>query len=164
MFFKMKRLLASLPMMLCCLPVFALPTKLSHTDEVGAFKAAGYRLSGNQWRKCDDPTPSYDSGTIEKVLDANGDGLPEAVITEGSSFCYGNTGAAYSLVSKQADGRWTLMTEGSGDLNFLSSKGVGGWPDIEIGGPGFCFLVERWNGQKYVSHRHQYEGKPCRPK
>jgi hypothetical protein len=49
-------------------------------------------------------------------------------------------------------------------LSFLTTKGVGGWPDIEIGGPGFCFPVERWNGKQYVLHRYEYEGKRCRVK
>ncbi len=92
----------------------------------------------------------------------NGDKLPEVVITEGGTFCYGNTGTAYSLVGKQANGSWKLITSGTGILGFLPTKGVGGWPDIEVGGPGFCFPVERWNGSRYALHRHEYEGKPCR--
>ena len=144
--------------------VFGAPTKLSPADEAAAFRAAGYTFKGRQWRACDDPAPSYVPGAIEEVRDLNGDGQPEAVVTEGSTNCYGNTGYGYSLVSKQAGGGWKLITKGTGILNILTTKGAGGWPDIEIGGPGFCFPVERWNGQKYVLQRHQYEGKPCRRK
>ncbi len=157
-------LVASAPMMLFCASVLGASAKLSLADETAAFKAAGYALKGKQWRACNDPTPSYTPGAVEEVRDVNGDGRPEAVITEGSTFCHGNTGVGYSLVSKQADGSWKLITNGTGILSFLTTKGVGGWPDIEIGGPGFCFPVERWNGQKYVLQRHQYEGKPCRRK
>lgn len=159
---KLIIVVAGMQIMLCCVSALAAPVKLSAMDETAAFKAAGYTLKGKQWRKCDDPAPSYEPGTVAEVRDANGDGRPEAVITEGSTFCYGNTGAGYSLVSKQADGNWKLITDGTGILQFLPTKGVGGWPDIEIGGPGFCFPVERWNGHKYVLQRHQYEGKPCR--
>jgi hypothetical protein len=140
----------------------AAPAQLSPADESAAFKAAGFKLKGKQWRNCDDPSPSYQAGAIGEVRDVNGDGLPEALITEGGTFCYGNTGTAYSLVSKQANGSWKPVTHGTGILSFLATKGVGGWPDIEVGGPGFCFPVERWNGSKYVLHRHQYEGRPCR--
>ena len=157
-------LLASAPLILFCASVLGAPPKLSPADEAAAFKAAGYKLKGKQWRACDDPTPSYTPGAVEEVRDLNGDGLPEVVLTEGSTSCYGNTGAGYSLVSKQANGSWKRITNGTGILTFLPTKGVGGWPDIEIGGPGFCFPVERWNGQKYVLQRHQYEGKPCRIK
>lgn len=143
-------------------PTFAAGEKLSPADEAAAFKAAGFRLKGKNWHACDDPTPGHTAGVIEDVRDANGDGRPEAVIAEGGTYCYGHTGQGYSLVSKQADGRWKLMAQGTGILEFLKTKGAGGWPDIQIGGPGFCFPVERWNGRAYVLHRHEYEGKPCR--
>lgn len=143
----------------------ASPAQLSPSDETAAFKAAGYSLKGKQWHSaCDDPsTPSYTPGVIESIRDLNGDGRPEAVITEGGTFCYGNTGTGYSLVSKQANGKWRLITNGTGIPSFLATKGVGGWPDIEIGGPGFCFPVVRWNGREYVLQSHQYENKPCKP-
>ena len=67
------------------------------------------------------------------------------------------------LVSKQADGSWRRVAGGPGVPAFLGTKGAEGWPDIEVGGPGFCFPVERWNGRQYVLHRHQYGGRPCRP-
>jgi hypothetical protein len=147
-----------------CASALASPARLDSADQAAAFKAAGFTLKGGAWRACDDPSPSYEPGAIAEVRDANGDGRPEAVITENATFCHGNQGAAYSLVSKQADGSWKLVTQGSGILTFLPAKARGGWPDIEIGGPGFCFPVQRWNGRAYVEHRYQYEGKPCRPR
>jgi hypothetical protein len=161
---KLPILLASAPLVLFCASVAGAPATLSPADEAAVFKAAGYKLKGKQWRACDDPSPSYTPGAVEAVRDVNGDGLPEVVLTEGGTFCYGNAGAGYSLLSKQANGSWKRITSGTGILTFLPTTGAGGWPDIEIGGPGFCFPVERWNGQKYVLHRHQYDGKPCRSK
>ncbi len=159
---KLNLWMAGLPMLLLSASVFCAPSPLSHADEAAAFKAAGFQRKGNQWRACEDPTASYSPGVIQEVRDLNGDGRPEALLVEGSSYCYGMTGAGYGLVSKQANGRWKFITAGPGIPNFLNTKGVGNWPDIEIGGPGFCFPVQRWNGRKYVLHRHQYEGKPCR--
>ena len=69
----------------------------------------------------------------------------------------------YWLLSRQANGGWKLMNANQGIAGFLKAKGVGGWPDIEVGGPGFCFPVLRWNGSAYRFNRHQYEGKACRP-
>lgn len=140
------------------------PTQLAPIDEAAAFKAAGFTLKGKRWQACDDPSLSYTPGAIEAIRDLNGDGLPEAIITEGGTYCHGNTGVGYSLVSKQAKGGWKLITSGTGMLNVLDTKGAGNWPDLEIGGPGFCFPVLRWNGRQYAVHRHQYEGKPCRRK
>ena len=155
-------ILVAVVVSLLCLPMLASPTKLSPGEEAAAFKAAGFTLKGKQWRACDDPSASYAPGKIEQVSDLNGDGRPDALITEGSGDCYGNTGVGYSLVAQQANGSWKVMSHGIGMVSFLNTKGVGGWPDIEVGGPGFCFPVLRWNGTEYVVHGHQYEGKPCR--
>ena len=85
----------------------------------------------------------------------------EAIISEGSTFCFGSTEVGYAIVSKQASGKWKLITSGPGIVSVLATKGVAGWPDLEIGGPGFCFPVEPWNGRQYALRRYQYEGKPC---
>jgi hypothetical protein len=134
------------------------------TGDAAIFRAAGLVKRSQQWRSdCDDPgTASYGPGTIETRKDLNGDGRPEAVVIEQSVYCYGNTGTGFWLVSQQADGSWKLITSGVGVADFLRTKGVGGWPDIQIGGPGFCFPVERWNGTKYILNRREYEGRPCR--
>lgn len=134
------------------------------SGDAAIFRAAGFTRRGNQWRSdCDDPgTLSYGPGTIESRSDLNGDGRPEAVVTEGGIYCYGNTGTAYWLVSQQADGSWKLITNNTGIPEFLKTRGVGGWPDILVGGPGFCFPVERWNGKAYVLNRREYNGKPCK--
>ena len=94
--------------------------------------------------------------------DLNGDGRPEAIVTEGGTYCYGNTGTGFWLVSQQADGSWKLITNSQGSAEFLKTRGVGGWPDLLIGGPGFCFPVQRWNGKAYIPNRREYEGKPCK--
>lgn len=150
--------------LLVAAPVPAPVPILSPADRAAAFGAAGFTRRGNDWRSdCDDPTASYEPGSIDQVADLNGDGRPEAVVVEGGTYCYGNTGTSFTLVSKQADGRWTRITGDVGIPNFLATKGVGGWPDIEIGGPGFCFPVERWDGREYRLQRYQYDGKACRP-
>lgn len=153
--------LAAAALLLFSAPVLGAGDKLSPEDEAAGFRAAGFKLKGKQWKACDDPTPAYNPGAVEDVRDVNGDGRPEAVLVEGGTYCYGHTGTAYSLVSKQADGRWKLVTKGVGILTFLNTKGAGGWPDIEVGGPGFCFPVLRWNGRQYAHHRYEYEGKRC---
>jgi len=85
------------------------------------------------------------------------------VVTDDGTYCYGLTGMAFTLLSKQANGSWRVMTGSTGIAEFLKTRGVGGWPDILVGGPGFCFPVERWNGKEYTLHRFEYEGKRCKP-
>jgi len=137
---------------------------LAAADEAAAFKAAGFTRRRGAWRHCDAPAGSSATpGQIAQTADLNGDGLPEVVITEGGTFCYGNTGQGFWLVSRLAGGGWKVMASGTGIPEFLGTKGAEGWPDVSVGGPGFCFPVERWNGREYRLQRWEYEGKACRP-
>tara|TARA_B110001454_G_scaffold185493_1_gene181717 strand:+ start:303 stop:809 length:507 start_codon:yes stop_codon:yes gene_type:complete len=140
------------------------PAKLSPLEQAAIFKAAGFKYVRRQWQSgCNDPSAGapYEPGTISDVRDINGDGRPEAIVTEGGSYCYGNTGTAFWLLSKQTSGSWKLVYQETGMPEFLKTKGAGGWPDISVGGPGFCFPVMRWNGKAYARHRNEYEGKRC---
>ncbi len=134
---------------------------LSAVDRVAVFKAAGaVRQKNGHWVICTDD-PDTHGASIDEVRDLNGDGRPEAVVNEGGSFCNGATGTRFSLVSKQADGSWRGMLASEGMAEFLQTKGKDGWPDVSIGGPGFCFPVMRWNGREYAMNRNEYEGKRC---
>ena len=136
--------------------------RLAPADETAAFRAAGFKRVAGKWQACGDPgSLSYQPGNINTARDINGDGLLDAVISEGSVACFGQSEVGYSLVSKQANGSWRLIASGQGMPKFLPRRAAKGWPDMEIGGPGFCFPVERWNGRKYILNRHQYEGRPC---
>jgi hypothetical protein len=133
---------------------------LSDRDQAAAFAAAGATRVQSMWTMCAE-NPNTTGARVESVSDVNGDGLPDAVIAEDGSFCYGFTGTGFALVSKQASGQWRLMTHSAGIPEFLSTRGADGWPDLQIGGPGFCFPVQRWDGKEYVLNRFEYEGKAC---
>jgi len=136
--------------------------ELSEADRAAVFKAAGATRKQDIWVICaDDPNPG--GATIETVRDLNGDGRPEAVVTEGGTYCYGFTGIAFQLLNKQANGSWRVMSSNNGIPEFLKTKGKDGWPDISVGGPGFCFPVHRWNGKEYALNRFEYQGKRCKP-
>lgn len=132
------------------------------TDEE-IFRAAEFEFSEGVWAKCGDPgTASYEPGAIMERRDFNGDGLIDALVTEGGTYCFGMTGSGYTLVSRRHDGTWRILDERIGIPEFLATKGSDGWPDIEVEGPGFCFPVIRWNGKEYELNRTEYEGSPCR--
>ena len=134
-------------------------------EQAAIFKAAGFTRRGGAWKSgnCDGAeSESYSPGRIETYGDLPGDGRPEAVVPEGGAICYGMTGTHFWLLSKQANGSWKLMTHETAMPDFLKTKGAAGWPDISLGGPGFCFPVVRWNGKAYVNQRLEYEGKPCK--
>ena len=128
----------------------ALADELPRSEQIKALRTAGFNQEASE---CEiEETGSYTPATIEQVKDLNGDGRPDALITEGSSSCYGQTGTGFYLVSQQPDGDWKLMLNESGFAEFLASKGSDGWPDVEVGGPGLCFPVMRYDGQRYRVH------------
>lgn len=146
--------------MLIAIVLAAASPALSIPDQAAVFRAAGATRRGARWIICAEDLNA--SARIDLVKDLNGDGRPEAVVSEDGSFCHGAAGTGFTLLSKQANGKWKPMLALSGIPEFLKAKGAGGWPDISVGGPGFCFPVLRWNGRDYANHRREYQGRRCR--
>jgi hypothetical protein len=132
----------------------------SQAEATEIYRAAGATRMAGGWSLCPDD-PRLEPASIEPQGDLNGDGRPEMLVTQSSTFCYGQAEMGFVLLSKQADGRWLRIDAAAGIPEFLKTRGVGGWPDMSIGGPGFCFPVMRWNGKVYVLHRREYGGKSC---
>lgn len=86
-----------------------------------------------------------------EVKDLNGDGQPE-VFTKRFGGMFGMAGVEIQLYVKAQNGKWISQFGFPGDYKILSAKS-GGYPDIEIQGPGTCFPVWRWNGSAYAIHK-----------
>ncbi|WP_353141904.1 hypothetical protein [Acinetobacter pragensis] len=129
--------------------------KVPTSEESQIFKAAGFTKAKKAWKA------DCGTGEITVYKDLNGDGLKDAIISDYSTMCYGNTGVGYYIVAQQKNGQWQTILKEAGIPDFLKTKGKDGWPDIENGGPGFCFEVLRWDGQEYKVHRYEYQGKAC---
>ena len=136
-------------------------TTLQAADEAAAFKAAGFTKRGAAWRSgCDDPG--------QRRQHRQGGRLERRRLARGRPHRGWNvllrqyrTGI---LAGQQARER-ELETHDQchGHSEFLKTKGIDGWPDVSIGGPGFCFPVARWNGREYKFQRWEYDGKACKP-
>ena len=133
---------------------------LTMPERAAIFVGAGATKRGARWMICKEALNA--SARIDQIEDLNGDGRPEAVVGEDGTYCYGAAGTGFTLLTKQANGKWKAIYASEGIPEFLKKRGVGGWPDISVGGPGFCFPVLRWNGRAYVFNRREYEGRPCR--
>ncbi|MBM7060516.1 hypothetical protein JQX08_07330 [Pseudomonas sp. UL073] len=116
-------------------------------------EATGGRLTalkGQYYEESCSAAQDYDA----EVVDLNQDGQPE-VFTQIHGICLGGgAGVLLELYIKGRDGQWHGQFGFPGMYNVLTTKHQG-YPDIEIGGPGTCFPVWRWNGQSYALH------KPC---
>lgn len=145
-----------------------LPMKTSQLETIerdATFRAAGFAKRGNGWTNCDgNGEGRLDDAWVDggAIRDLNGDGSAEVVIVDSGIACHGMTGQGYIILTSTPRG-WKMIHSNSGIPSFLAAKGVGGWQDIEVGGPGSCFPVLRWGGKEYALLRHQYEGKACKP-
>src|SRR4051812_10268839 len=97
------------------------------TQQAALFKAAGFTRHAAVWKSgnCEgSESDSYSPGSIDDYRDLNGDGRPEAVVSEGGAVCYGMTGTHFWLLSKQANGGWKLMADETAMPEFLKTKGA----------------------------------------
>jgi hypothetical protein len=129
------------------------------TDEI--FAAAGATRRGKAWTFCrEDPRAK---ARIEVNRDLNGDGRRDVIVVEDSLQCYGGDETSFVLLAALPNGKFKKMLASEGVPQILDKRrGVANWPDISIGGQGFCFPVLRWNGREYANHRREYAGRPCR--
>jgi hypothetical protein len=96
-------------------------------EQAAVYRAAGATRRGGQWMLCaEEPQP--EGLGVDLYRDLNADGRPEALLSEGGSFCYGATGMGYALVSKQPDGSWRLLSAGAGIGRAAQDQGGGRVP------------------------------------
>lgn len=138
---------------------------LSIADRNALFRAAGMApVGGGKWTRCTDDTSGRSEAHVGMVEDINGDGRPEALIRDGGSFCNGFAGVNSTVLTRTPNGAWKSMFSSQGFVNFLVSRGVDDYPDIEVDLPGFCYPYWRWNGTEYdLAARLDDKGRPCRP-
>lgn len=87
-----------------------------------------------------------------QIVDLNHDGSPEVFTNVYGSCLGGNTGVQVNLYIKNGLGKWVPQFGFPGTYTLLSTKNKG-LPDIEIGGPGNCFPIWRWNGSEYYLYK-----------
>ena len=105
-------------------------------------------LKGKVFEKSCNQSLDYDA----TVVDLNGDGQPE-VFTNIHGTCLGGmAGVVMELYIKDKSGQWQPQFGFPGVSTVLKTKNLG-YPDIEVGGPGTCFPVWRWNGRSYALFR-----------
>jgi hypothetical protein len=91
-------------------------------------------------------------GDIEpqaEVVDLNGDGTYEAFIEWGNSCLSGHTGRSLTLFVKDGSGAYKNQLGFPAFGYETLERGIEGFPDLQLGGPGFCFPVWAWDGLNY---------------
>ncbi len=113
--------------------------------------ALGFVVSPNG-KDLEDPSGCGVVDFETRVVDLNQDGHPEVIVIAGNVCTSGITGSSAFLFVRGRAGRYVMnLGFPAADVQPLPST-FGGFPDLLIGGRGFCFPVGRWNGKKYAYH------------
>ncbi|MGA8206308.1 MAG: hypothetical protein WB812_17465 [Woeseiaceae bacterium] len=84
-----------------------------------------------------------------RLDDLNGDGRPELSINGGNTCSAGDTGAVLWLFGRGPDGRYRIILNTLAFGYRATGHRVDAYPDLVLGGPGFCHAVWRWTGSAY---------------
>lgn len=132
-----------------CFPLagFALQAEKVDKNKIVAEATGGKfkTLKGKYFDKDCNENLEYEA----EVIDLNGDGQPEVFLSIQGLCLGGAAGVHLNLFVKNAKGQWKPQFGFPGIYTILKTK-FKGYPDIEIGGPGNCSPVWRWNGVEYA--------------
>ncbi len=133
--------------------LFADSTSISEDDQRAIFDLLAFSVSADG-----SALEVTDCGTIYtevEDLDLNEDGIAEVLVTGGNTCTSGMAGSSVNLFIKDADGRYVHHLGLPGVLSRKLETSNLGFPDLAIGGPGFCEAVWRWDGSTYQHDRNE---------
>ena len=125
-------------------------TTIPEADQRAIFVALGYAVSADGTSlEAVDCGPIYARAT---EADLNGDGVVEVFVLGGNTCTSGMDGSTITLWIKDADGGYAMnLGFPAGGWSVLESANMG-YPDLALGGAGFCEAVWRWDGASYQQH------------
>ena len=122
--------------------------KLTAAEQSQVFAALDLAVAGDG-KSFVDKVCGQPAGAEVELRDMNGDAQDEVLVIYGNTCVSGAAGSSVVLFIKDAAGKYQTnlgFPGASADPKAEKSKG---YPDLVIGGPGFCFPVWRWNGKAY---------------
>lgn len=123
--------------------------RLTKVEMKSVSSALGYVVSSDG-KGLEDPNGCGAVDFETRVVDLNQDGQPEVIVIAGNTCTSGITGSYTFVFVKNRAGRFEMnLGFPASGVEPLASKSRG-FPDLLIGGRGFCHPVWRWNGKKYV--------------
>ena len=128
-------------------------TTIPEEDQRAIFEQLGYSVSADGTAlEAPDCGPIF--GQVQET-DLNGDGIVEVFVIAGNTCTSGNAGSSLTLFIRDAEGGYgPHLGFPAGGWNRLETSNAG-FPDLAIGGPGFCEAVYRWDGSTYQHHENR---------
>ena len=94
------------------------------------------------------------AGASVEFRDMNADGRQEVLVIFGNDCTSGMAGSSALILIRDAGGKLQPnLGFPAASADPLPESNLG-YPDLLVGGPGFCFPVWRWNGKEYIGLRN----------
>lgn len=127
---------------------------LSEADRSSIATALGWSVSDDR-RTLVDETCGLPLRHEVSFPDLNGDGQSEVVVDFGNACTSGMAGTSVVLFVRDDLGRYRPSLSVPGLIAEIRPPGKLGFAGLLIGGPGFCFGVWRWTGERYEHVRNE---------
>lgn len=128
-------------------------SSLSNTEKNLIFKSFNVKLSKNGQQFVFEEGEAYPFDAAVFPVDLNKDGKEEIFIVFGNTYTSGMTGSSVIAYFPGKKGGFDAQLGFPGTTPDVLSTSNLSYPDLLIGGPGFVFPVQRWNGQSYEFYR-----------
>ena len=125
-------------------------TTIPEADQRAIFESLEYSVSADGTSlEVVDCGPIY---ARAREADLNADGVVEVFVLGGNTCTSGMDGSTITLWIRNADGSYAMnLGFPAGGWTVLETSNMG-YPDLAIGGAGFCEAVWRWDGSSYQQH------------
>lgn len=128
-------------------------TTVSEDDQRAIFDLLGFTVSADG-SALEAPDCGQIFGQVQEA-DLNGDGIVEVFVIAGNTCTSGMAGSSITLFIQDAEGRYgPHLGFPAGGWTRLETANAG-FPDLSIGGPGFCEAVYQWDGSTYQHHENR---------
>lgn len=121
---------------------------LPESERVALYQGLGLKLDstgkGFLDTSCDQPADA-----VVTFSDWNGDGHKEILVIFGNTCTSGMAGSSAVLFIKDSAGQYQPNLGFPASSAEPQSTSNQGYPDLLVGGPGFCFPLWRWTGTAY---------------
>ena len=121
---------------------------LTYSEKHQIFQLLDFKVAPDKMRLVDSACEKEADFAID-ITDLNSDKIHEVVILGGNTCSSGATGSSIWLFIKDSKGIYHANLGFPAASYEIMEHSLNGYPDLLIGGMGFCSAKWRWNGHKY---------------
>lgn len=135
--------------------LFAAEPERLGPDDQNTIAAALYATVSEDGASLLDELCGQPLGYAVTFRDLNGDGEDEVILDHGNTCTVGTTGTRVTVFVRGADGAFAAHLGIPGMIAEIRDSPDGGFAQLLLGGPGFCFGLWGWDGETYAHVRNE---------